>query len=152
VAMTNAERQRRFKAWLRERMEKAELELAELKAKTVTNETVTNETIVIQRAIIAEQQKEIVSLKTQITKQGTKIKHLADTIFEERARAKRLADELAELQLGKGGKGPDAVEHKHLAKLLGMLGSAHDGEVLAAARKAEAARKKMGKQWNQLIR
>jgi hypothetical protein len=38
-----------------------------------------------------------------------------------------------------------------LAKVLGMMGSAHDGEVLSAALKAEDARKKSGKTWQELL-
>ena len=37
------------------------------------------------------------------------------------------------------------------AHRLGMTGSAHDGEALAAARKAEAFRAKTGKTWDQLL-
>lgn len=39
---------------------------------------------------------------------------------------------------------PDA---QRLAKLLGMLGSAHDGEVIAAARQAEKLIRKHGATW-----
>jgi hypothetical protein len=38
-----------------------------------------------------------------------------------------------------------------LSKLLGMLGSDHDGEVLTAARKAEAERRRLGKTWGDLL-
>ena len=38
-----------------------------------------------------------------------------------------------------------------LAKTLGMLGSEHDGEVLAAARQAERLRRQMGAAWSDLI-
>jgi hypothetical protein len=38
-----------------------------------------------------------------------------------------------------------------LAKLLGLLGSEHDAEVLAAARKAEAERKRLGKTWQEIL-
>jgi hypothetical protein len=38
-----------------------------------------------------------------------------------------------------------------LVKMLGMLGSAHDGEVLAAARAVEKQRLKLGLTWDQLI-
>jgi DNA-binding PadR family transcriptional regulator len=38
-----------------------------------------------------------------------------------------------------------------LAKLLGMMGSDHDGEVLSAALKVEDARKKSGKTWQELL-
>jgi hypothetical protein len=38
-----------------------------------------------------------------------------------------------------------------LARVLGMLGSSHDGEALAAARKAEEIRRGMGKTWQQLL-
>ena len=38
-----------------------------------------------------------------------------------------------------------------MVKILGMLGSAHDGEVLAAARRAEEQRLKLGSSWEQII-
>jgi len=38
-----------------------------------------------------------------------------------------------------------------LAKLLGMMGSAHDGEVANAARLAERHRKEIGKTWGELL-
>ena len=38
-----------------------------------------------------------------------------------------------------------------LAKLLGMLGSDHDGEVLSAARQVEAERRKLGKVWTEIL-
>lgn len=43
-------------------------------------------------------------------------------------------------------------EIERLAKLLGMLGSDHDGEVLNAARRAEEKRREMGKSWQELLR
>ena len=49
----------------------------------------------------------------------------------------------------------DAAEHtepkERLAAILGMLGSAHEGEILAAARAAEAERKRLGATWRQLL-
>jgi hypothetical protein len=50
-----------------------------------------------------------------------------------------------------GNVDPVGPAAETLAKLLGMLGSAHDGEVLAAALKAEETRKKTGKTWGQLL-
>lgn len=38
-----------------------------------------------------------------------------------------------------------------MVKALGMLGSSHDGEVLAAARKVEELRKRTGLTWDDLI-
>jgi hypothetical protein len=38
-----------------------------------------------------------------------------------------------------------------LAKTLGLLGSSHAGEVLAAARAAEMIRRQMGVQWDELL-
>ncbi len=38
-----------------------------------------------------------------------------------------------------------------LAAILGMLGSAHDGEILAAAKAAEAERKRLGTTWRELL-
>jgi len=38
-----------------------------------------------------------------------------------------------------------------LIKLLGMLGSDHDGEALAAARKVEAERTRLGKTWEETL-
>jgi hypothetical protein len=40
---------------------------------------------------------------------------------------------------------------KVLSKILGMLGSSEDGEVLAAARKAEAKRAELGLSWEMII-
>jgi hypothetical protein len=40
---------------------------------------------------------------------------------------------------------------KLLSKILGMLGSSEDGEVLAAARKAEAKRVELGLSWEMII-
>ena len=40
---------------------------------------------------------------------------------------------------------------ERLAAILGMLGSAHDGEILAAARAAEAERRRLGATWRQLL-
>ncbi len=49
----------------------------------------------------------------------------------------------------------DAAAHTEtkdrLAAILGMLGSAHDGEILAAAKAAEAERKRLGATWRQLL-
>jgi hypothetical protein len=49
----------------------------------------------------------------------------------------------------------DAAERtepkERLAAILGMLGSAHDGEILAAARAAEAERKRLGATWRTLL-
>ena len=44
-----------------------------------------------------------------------------------------------------------AIDLERLAKLLGMLGSAHDGEALAAARQAERLRAEAGLTWPQII-
>jgi hypothetical protein len=48
--------------------------------------------------------------------------------------------------------GITGADHDKLVKILGMLGSSHDGEVLAAARKAEEERKRLNTSWDQLIR
>ncbi|MFI4986206.1 MAG: hypothetical protein ACHQF3_02095 [Alphaproteobacteria bacterium] len=49
----------------------------------------------------------------------------------------------------------DAAAHtetkERLAAILGMLGSAHDGEILAAAKSAEAERKRLGATWQELL-
>ena len=45
----------------------------------------------------------------------------------------------------------ESSELRKLVKMLALLGSNHDGEVLAAARAAETQRKKMGKSWGELI-
>ena len=45
----------------------------------------------------------------------------------------------------------EGVPKERLAAILGMLGSAHDGEVLAAARAAEAERKRVHATWQQLL-
>jgi hypothetical protein len=43
------------------------------------------------------------------------------------------------------------VNRRQLAKVLEMLGSAHDGEVLAAARRADALVKTSGEDWAALL-
>jgi hypothetical protein len=43
------------------------------------------------------------------------------------------------------------VQLDKLRRVLGMLGSEHDGEVLAAARAAEVLRRRMGAQWDELL-
>ena len=45
----------------------------------------------------------------------------------------------------------ETTEKERLAKLLGMLGSHHDGEVLSAARLVEAERKRIGKTWADIL-
>jgi hypothetical protein len=39
-----------------------------------------------------------------------------------------------------------------LAKVLGMMGSAHDGEALAAARKASAIVRRRGNTWDEIVK
>jgi hypothetical protein len=46
---------------------------------------------------------------------------------------------------------PKTVDRALLAKLLGMLGSSHDGEVLNAARLVERERRRCGKTWEELL-
>jgi hypothetical protein len=48
-------------------------------------------------------------------------------------------------------KDEDAVARSLLVKILGLLGSDHDGEVLNAAKRAEEQRKLMGKSWAELL-
>ncbi|MFL5281848.1 MAG: hypothetical protein ACJ8AW_12860 [Rhodopila sp.] len=43
------------------------------------------------------------------------------------------------------------VDLHRLARVCGLLGSEHDGEVLAAARQAEKIRKKLGVTWEELL-
>ena len=45
----------------------------------------------------------------------------------------------------------DVVKKRRIAKLLGMLGSAHDGEVLNAAKAIEAYRKDGGETWEEVL-
>jgi hypothetical protein len=40
---------------------------------------------------------------------------------------------------------------RRLAKVLGMLGSSHDGEVVNAARQAEEIRRRLGRTWEELL-
>ena len=44
-----------------------------------------------------------------------------------------------------------ALDRQRLAKLLGMMGSAHDGEVVAAARQAERLRADAGLTWHDIV-
>ena len=43
------------------------------------------------------------------------------------------------------------VDRQRLARVCGLFGSDHDGEVLAAARQAEKIRKKVGLTWEELL-
>ncbi len=43
------------------------------------------------------------------------------------------------------------VDRQRLARVCGLFGSDHDGEVLAAARQAEKIRKKLGLTWAELL-
>ena len=43
------------------------------------------------------------------------------------------------------------LDRDRLAKLLGMMGSAHDGEVVAAARQAERLRADAGLTWHDIV-
>lgn len=61
------------------------------------------------------------------------------------------ADEDRSSQTGRKQSGRRSTEKRRLAKILGMLGSEHDGEVLAAARQLEALRRKRGMTWGQMI-
>ena len=45
----------------------------------------------------------------------------------------------------------DTLDRDRLAKLLGMMGSAHDGEVVAAARQAERLRADAGLTWHDIV-
>lgn len=44
-----------------------------------------------------------------------------------------------------------ALDRRRLAAVLGMLGSQHDGEVLTAARLAEALRGRAGVTWGEIL-
>ena len=44
-----------------------------------------------------------------------------------------------------------ARDRKRLVKLLGLLGSEHDGEVVAAARLAERLRRSAGVSWSEML-
>ena len=44
-----------------------------------------------------------------------------------------------------------AADPDKLARVLGLLGSDHDGEVIAAARAAERLRRQTGKSWTELL-
>jgi hypothetical protein len=44
-----------------------------------------------------------------------------------------------------------ALDLDRLARVLGLLGSSHDGEVLAAARMAERMRREAGATWSQIL-
>jgi hypothetical protein len=43
------------------------------------------------------------------------------------------------------------LDRRKLARVLGMMGSLHDGEVLAAARLAETLRSQSGCMWHELL-
>ena len=47
--------------------------------------------------------------------------------------------------------GAAPLDREKLAAVLGMLGSAHDGEILAAARKAERMRQQAGETWGHIL-
>ena len=44
-----------------------------------------------------------------------------------------------------------ALDRDRIARVLGMLGSAHDGEVIAAARQAERLRAAAGLTWADIV-
>ena len=44
-----------------------------------------------------------------------------------------------------------ADEHRKLVAILGLLGSSHDGEVLAAANRATALLRRHGVSWNDVV-
>jgi hypothetical protein len=44
-----------------------------------------------------------------------------------------------------------ALDREKLAKVLGLMGSRHDGEVIAAARQAERIRRDAGMTWGQIL-
>ena len=44
------------------------------------------------------------------------------------------------------------IDREKLARILGMMGSSHDGEVLAAARAAEQLRSSAGLMWSDILR
>jgi hypothetical protein len=44
------------------------------------------------------------------------------------------------------------IDYEHLAKILGMLGSVHDGEVVNAARQAEKIRTAAGLMWRDILK
>jgi hypothetical protein len=48
-------------------------------------------------------------------------------------------------------RAPGRLDRDRLARILGMLGSAHDGEVLAAARTAERIRRDAGSTWAEIL-
>jgi hypothetical protein len=47
---------------------------------------------------------------------------------------------------------PERIARAQIAKILGTMGSEHEGERLAAIRKAEALRRKLGVTWQDLIK
>ena len=56
--------------------------------------------------------------------------------------------------IGRGAESPVQQKNERLkliSKILGMLGSSQDGEVLAAAKKAEAKRVELGLSWDDII-
>src|ERR1700738_2141820 len=49
------------------------------------------------------------------------------------------------------GMSAAALDRDRLARVLGMMGSAHDGEALAAARQAERLRAEAGLTWGEIL-
>jgi hypothetical protein len=73
-----------------------------------------------------------------------------------RAEAKRARERLREEMFapmygGRVRKEIHSSDRTLLVKVLGMLGSDSEGEVVSAARKAEVLRRKLGMQWDELI-
>lgn len=66
----------------------------------------------------------------------------------ERARARKEAKKKEASRLSRIRENGDLSV---LAKILGMLGSEHDGEALTAARRAEDQRRKLGMTWAELL-
>jgi hypothetical protein len=69
----------------------------------------------------------------------------------EQARQERYEEALREAQRRAEAQRQKTDATAQLKKVLGMLGSDHDGEVLTAARQAEAIRRKLKLTWDELL-
>lgn len=121
----------------------------------------------VSRALDASVRRALAALKTKgiVIQDDARAWMLAENYRREneaarrrqrRERAKAREKSSQDYQAGDGGFDiadmfTPSPEVQRLARLLGMLGSDHDGEVLSAARHAEALRKKIGKDWLTLL-
>jgi hypothetical protein len=110
----------------------------------------------VRRALRALEREGLVSIIHPGASGTTKLWSLTATqrksAKRERARQKRRDEEYFSKFLMEGPVRKPQPQRDTLVKILGMLGSDHDGEILSAARQAETLRAKLGLDWDQIVR